>query len=317
MTLFTASLYLLCLAFLFASALFVYSRDPRSKLNAYYALLALALLAWVGTLFVFGSLPEGWTLLAVGRANFAAAALVATASCLFGAELAGRRLPRLSAVWIETALLALLSLGTPLVDRAETVLRGQHQTAYGPLFALYGVHVVAYLAGAVALAFLPPAGTADRTRRQLRLVGAGILATATVGVTANIVLPYWYGDFRFIHVGTLSTVLFLGAVGYAVFAYHLFSIRVIIRATFVLAGLLALALELYSLVLSFLAHLLPLGNAQERSFAATALVLVVNAFTQQPVRRRLERLIDGAYHRRYPYHVQVRPQRARPAQRMG
>ncbi len=310
MTLFTASLYLLCLAFLFASALFVYSRDPRSKLNAYYALLALTLLAWVGTLFVFGSLPEGRPLLAVGRANFAAAALVATTSCLFVAELAGRRLTRLSAVWIETALLGVLSLGTPLVDRAETVLRGQHQTAYGPLFALYIVHVVAYLAGAVDLAFLPPAGTADRTRRQLRLVGAGILATATVGVTANIVLPYWYGDFRFIHVGTLSTILLLAAVGYAVFAYHLFSIRVIVRATFVLAGLLALALELYGLVLSFLAHLLPLGSAGERSFAATALVLVVNAFTQEPVRRRLERVIDRAYYGQVP--VRARSRRAVP-----
>nr|ACX33976.1 predicted transmembrane protein [uncultured bacterium RM44] len=80
MTLFTASLYLLCLAFLFGSAVFVFSRNPRSPLNGYYALLAMALLGWVGTLFVFGSLPEGATLLIVGRANFAAAAVVVTAS---------------------------------------------------------------------------------------------------------------------------------------------------------------------------------------------------------------------------------------------
>ena len=89
MTLITASLYILCLAFLLGSALFVYSRNPRSRLNGYYALLALALLGWVGTLFVFDSLPEGSLLLAVGRANFAAAAVVATASCLFAAQLAG------------------------------------------------------------------------------------------------------------------------------------------------------------------------------------------------------------------------------------
>ncbi len=298
MTLFTASLYLFCLAVLFGSALFVYSRDPRSCLNGYYALLALALLAWVGTLFVFGSLPQGETLLVIGRINFAAAALVATASYLFVAQLAGRKITFLNAVWIETAAIVLLSLGTPLIDQAETVLSGQHQTAYGPLFALYIAHVVAFLAYAVILAFRPVLGGTDRRRRQLRLVGAGILATAVVGVTTNIVLPYWYGDFRFINVGTLSTILLLIAVAYAVFAYHLFSIHVIIRATFVLAGLLALALELYSLVLSFLAHLLPLGNAEERGFAATALVLVVNAFTQEPVRCRLERLIDRAYYKR-------------------
>ena len=102
-------------------------------------------------------------------------------------------------------------------------------------------------------------------------------------------------------------------MGYAVFAYHLFRIRVIVRATFVLAGLLALALELYGLVLSFLAHLLPLGGAEERSFAATALVLVVNAFTQEPVRRWLERLIDRAYYERYPGHAHGRPRPTAPA----
>ncbi len=314
MTLFTASLYLLCLAFLFGSALFVYSRNPRASLNASYALLALALLAWVGTLFVFGSLSQGQALLLVGRANFAAAALVATAACLFVAELAGRRITHRKAIWIETILLVLLSLATPHIDRAETVLRGQHQTAYGSLFTLYIVHVVFYLACAVLIAFLPPPGQANRIRRQLKLVGTGILATATVGVTTNIVLPYWYGDFRFIHVGTLSTILLLIAVGYAVFAYHLFSIHVIVRATFVLAGLLALALELYSLVLSFLAHLLPLGNVQERGFAATALVLVVNAFTQEPVRRRLERLIDRVYYKRSPGHTHAKSRRVAPAQ---
>jgi len=298
MTLVTASLYILCLAFLLGSALFVYSRNPRSRLNRYYALLALALLGWVGTLFVFGGLPEGRLLLTVGRANFAAAALVATASFLFVGELAGRRQSLLPVVWLETAILTVLSLATPLVDRAETVVRGQHTTAYGLLFAFYAVHVAAYLTGAVFLAFRSLPGATEKTRPQLLLVGAGILATALVGVTADIVLPYSSGDFRFINAGPLSTILFLLAMGYAVFAAHLFSLRVIIRAAFVYAGLITLALELYQLAVTFLARLLPLGSASERAFAATAIALIVNAFTQQPVRRCLERVIDGLAHSR-------------------
>ena len=292
MTLLTASLYLLCLAFLLGSAVFVCARDPRSRLNGCYALLALALLGWVGTLFVFGSLPEGRTLLLIGRLNFAAAAVAVTASFLFAAELAGRRPRLLSVLWLETALLTALSLGTPLIDRAETVVGGLHSTIYGPLFALYIVHIVGYLAGAVIVAFRAPVRAGRETRTQLRLVGSGTLATALAGVTANLILPYGFGDFRFIHVGTLSTILLLAAVAYAVFAYHLFSVRVIVRAAFVTAGLVALALELYSLALSSLSRLLPLGNAEQRHFAATALVLVVNAFTQQPVRRWLEQIVE-------------------------
>lgn len=298
MTLVTASLYILCLAFLLGSALFVYSRNLSSRLNRYYALLALALLGWVGTLFVFGGLPEGRLLLTVGRANFAAAALVATASFLFVGELAGRRQSLLPVIWLETGILTVLSLTTPLVDRAEAVVRGQHTTAYGSLFALYAVHVATYLAGSVFLAFRSLPRATERTRPQLLLVGAGILATALVGVGADIVLPYGLGDFRFINAGPLSTILFLLAMGYAVFAAHLFSLRVIIRAAFVYAGLITLALELYQLAVTFLARLLPFGSANERAFAATAIALIVNAFTQQPVRRWLERVIDGFAHSR-------------------
>ena len=296
MTLLMATLYLLCLAFLLGSALFVYSRNPQSRLHRYYALLALALLAWVGTLFVFGSLPEGQTLLTVGRANFAAAALVATASFLFAAQLAGRRIPYLPALWLETVILTLLSLVTPLVDKAETIQVGQHITEYGPLFALYSLHIVAYLASAVLIAFQSVSQAPPKARPQLRLVGIGILATALIGVTCNIVLPYSLGDFRLINIGPLSTILFLAAVGYAVFAAHLFSIRVIIRAAFVYAGVITLALELYQLAVTFLARLLPVGDQAERAFAATAIALSVNAFTQQPVRRWLEQTLDRLAH---------------------
>ena len=292
MTLLTASLYLLCLAFLLGSAVFIYTRDPRSRLHAYYALLALALLGWVGTLFVFGSLPEGTLLLTVGRANFAAAALVAMANFLFVAELAGLLLPLLRLLWLETLLLIAVSIASPLVDRAETVTQGQHLTTYGPLFVFYSLHIVAYLAGAVVAAFRSVSGALPGRRSLLRLVGGGILATALVGVTANIVLPFSSGDFRFINAGPLSTILFLAAIAYAVFAAHLFSIRVLIRAAFIYAGLITLALELYSLALSSLAKLLPFGDSTERAFAATAIALSINAFTQQPVRRWLERTLD-------------------------
>lgn len=120
-----------------------------------------------------------------------------------------------------------------------------------------------------------------------------------MALLTDVLLPYGFHVFALQDVGTLSTLLFPIAVGYAVFAYHLFQLRVIVRATFVLAGLVALALEVYQLSLSFLVHLLPLGNAGARDFAATAQVLTVNAFTQQPVRQWLEKLINHPHRRQH------------------
>ncbi|MBV9852107.1 MAG: hypothetical protein JO250_20775 [Armatimonadetes bacterium] len=294
MTLLTASLYLLCLAFLLGSALFVLSRDPRSRLNRLYALLALSLLGWAATLLAFAGQAAPAPLLLLGRLNFAAVPVAATAALLFVRELAGRPLRSQGWLWAETLALALASLLTGGVDRAERVVQGQHLTAYGPLFPLYLAHVVLLLTLAVLTALRPPPTALPQARRSLRLVGWGMLAAALVGLVTNALLPYSFGDFRWINAGPLATLLFLGSVGYAVFAYHLFSLRIIVRRALVLAGLVTLALELYQLAVTFLSHLLPFGDKEARGYAAATVALAVNAFTQQPVRQWLERLLDRA-----------------------
>ena len=297
MTLLTASLYLLCLAFLLGSALFVLSQNPRSRLHRLYALLALSLLAWAATLLAFSRGADPARLLLVGRLNFAAVLPAATAALLFVRELAGRPVRRQAWLWAETSVLALLTVLTGGVDRAETVAAGQHLTLYGPLFPPYLLHVVLLLGLAVSAALRPPTTALPQARQALRLVGFGMLAAALVGLVTNALLPFSFGDFRLIDAGPLSTLLFLACVGYAVFAYHLFSLRLIVRKALVLAGLVTLALELYQLSITFLSRLIPFGDKEARGYAATAVALTVNAFTQQPVRAWLERQVDNLFDR--------------------
>jgi len=310
-----AALYSLCLLLLTAFSLYVFCRNPHSRLNRYFALLALALLGWVASLFAFNFPLGSGALLWVGRLNFACIVFVATLGFLFVqaipvtkaaiketvAEMLRRHRTALW-LWAETALLGAVTLLTPLVDQAESVRHGQHLTLYGPLFALYMAHVLLLLGAAIFRAFCPPQDTPPEARGQLALIGGGFLATAAVTLVTNVVLPYAFQDFRLIHIGTLSTILFLAAAGYAVFARHLFNVRVIVRAAFVYAGLIALALELYQLAVTSLAHPLPFGDAADRGFAATAVALVINAFTQQPVRRWVERIIDAYYRKHHPRH---------------
>ncbi len=298
----TAALYGLCLLFLAAAALLIFAKDPHSRLHRHFTLLLLALLGWVGSLFVFG-LPLGLRLapeplLWLGRFNFACLVPAVLLSFLFVQDIAGRpsarqeRTPMTTWLCLETGLLFLLTLLTPLVDQAELVRAGQHVTLYGLLFAVYVLHLVALLGAALRAAFRPAPGASIETRSQLRLTGIGALATAAVALTTNVLLPSVFGNFHLIHIGTLSTIFFLLAVADAVFVHHLFDIRLVIRAAFVYAGLIALALELYQLALSFLIRLVPVGDQAQSHLAATAMVLVINAFTQQPVRRWLEGRID-------------------------
>lgn len=304
MSLVVASLYLLCLAFLFGSALYVFSRDPFSRLNSSYALLALSLFAWVGSLFVYNAQLENPALLYWGRVNFASATLIVPAVYLFVCTLAKQEMRGGKGVWLESGVLVLLSMFTGLVDKSERVLiGGEHVTTYGWLFPLYLIHIVGYIVLALRIAFRPPQTLPEVSHTQLRFVGIGVLVTGVVGITTNIVLPYFLHDFRFIDVGTLSTIFLLAMIAYTSVVHHLFNIRVILKATFVFTILIALTLELYQLAIEFLTHLLPLGDPTQRQVAATAIALTVNAFTHEFIRSWLERIADKLLSRKRRRHL--------------
>lgn len=291
MTLLVASLYLLITAFLFGSAIYILSRDPFARVNQAYAILALAQLGWVGSLFIFNATPVGPNLLWIGRANFAAAALVAPAVFAFVQALLTRRTRQAWWLLLETVIVAALSLSTGLVDRSETIQAGVHLTVYGALFPIYVLHLLLYLIPALYRALRPSPHLRDEQRKQARLVGVGILVTTVVGIATNVAIPYVSGNFKFINVGTLATVTALATIAYAACVHHLFKIRVVIRAALVFTMMIAFALELYQLAVGALTKLLPVGDPTQRHIAAAAVAFIINAFTQQPLKWWLERLV--------------------------
>ena len=194
--------------------------------------------------------------------------------------------------WVTLGF-ALVSMLTPLVDQEERVSQivGQaHETIYGPLFPLYVVHIVGMLGVAILLAFRErrQPGRKKHTQDQLMLLGVGILATGTVSVVTNVLIPYTRGDFRWIDIGPLSTLLLLIAVGYAVVRHQLFDIKILIRRAVVLGLALSLVLACYSaLVLLATDHL-----ASAESGGLTRFGVLVLAFSFDPIRRLLEKQID-------------------------
>jgi hypothetical protein len=289
-------LYALCSLLLAAASVFLLVRDNRSPVVRWFVAVCLALLIWVVTLFLFGRSDQAGYLLLVGRANFASVSLAVYFGWRFVRAVAGR--PRRShedyLLW-ASLLLACLSAATPWVDRAELVgvgVGGNHTTVYGPLFAIYVLHIIGLLVASVWTAFRSSGRlrVSDPTRRrdQLLLLGWGILATGGISLVTNALLPYALGDFRWIDLGPLSTLLFLLAVSYAVVRHQLFDIRVFVRRALVLGVALSLVLACYSaLVLLATDHL-----ASSESGGFTRFGVLVLAFSFDPIRRFLEKNID-------------------------
>lgn len=304
----TSVLYIVLLSSLALMGGLVLRRRPSDPLHRRFAATALALIGWLSTLHLLFHAGPGTPLTLVGRANFACILVAATTSFLFVCGLAGEALkPAWSrAIAIETSLLALLTVATPLVDRLESAAGGSHATAVGPLFPAFALHTVGFPVLAGILAYGARGAVGRRVRSQLALVGFGILATAAVNIVTGIVLPYGYGIFALEEWGALCVAAFAGAVGYAMLTERLFDIRIVVRRTVLFAILFALLEKAYSALVEGLVRSTPGLGPTERHLLSVAAVAVIAA-TYGPLRKwlepRLDRLLFGRRHRSSPRHV--------------
>ncbi len=189
--------------------------------------------------------------------------------------------------------MALVSFLTPWVDEAERVssVAGQsHQTVYGPLFPVYVLHIVCLLGGAILRAFgeRREGSHPQHIKDQLLLLGIGILSTGAVSIVTNVLIPYTTGDFSWIDIGPLSTLLLLLAVAYAVVRHQLFDIKILLRRTLVLGIALSFVLACYSALVLLATDKLSLSE----SGGVTRFGVLVLAFSFDPIRRLLEKQID-------------------------
>lgn len=286
-------LYGLAGTLLAAASIYILIRERRSASARWFVATCASLLGWVTTLYIFQHLSTPGLILLMGRLNFAAASLAVYAVYRLVRAVAER--PR---HWIDrflgliALLFALASSFTPWVDQAEIVspVAGFHLTHYGWLAPVYLLHIVLMLVAAVFLVLWErKEGHQPRhIRDQLLLLSIGIVSTGTISILTNIIIPYSWGDFTWIDIGPLSTVLLLLAVAYAVVRHQLFDIKVLIRRTLVLGIALSLVLACYSALVLLATDYL----ASSESGGLTRFGVLVLAFSFDPVRRLLEKSID-------------------------
>lgn len=289
-------LYALCALLLAVGSLWLTIREGRSASVRWFVATCLALLIWVVTLFLFGRSDDPSFILVVGRANFAAVSLAVYFGWRFVRALAQRpqRPMEIYGFWLSL-LLAGIALTTPWIDQAEIVVAGgRHITVYGFLFPLYVLHILAILAASIWTAFSssghPSTSSGHRSslRDQLLLIGWGIVMTGSISLVSNALLPATLGDFRWIDIGPLSTLVFLICVAYAVVRHQLFDIRVFVRRTLVLGVALSFVLAAYSALVLLATDTF----ASSESGGVTRFGVLVLAFSFDPIRRFLEKRID-------------------------
>lgn len=286
-------IYAAVVSALLGLAALVFLRGRRSPANRLFAVTCLALSVWIASLFYMLRLPEVPFLTAVGRLNFAAVLAAVAPAFLFTCALARVQLGRnaVFAVTAESAVLTLITLATPLVDRAEAVRVGVHVTETGPLLPLFALHVVGYPLAAGYLAYRRRSALTARVRSQLALVGAGIVATAAVNAVTGLLLPYGYGIFAYEEAGALAVAAFASCVGWAILTKRLFDVRIAIRRAVLYAVMFALIEKAYSALVDGAARAVA-GDSEVTRHLLSAGAVALIAATYSPFRRWLEPLLD-------------------------
>ena len=101
----------------------------------------------------------------------------------------------------------------------------------GPLYGLFVIYLVAILVLAMTRLEIGRRMAKKRYRIQARIIQIGVLLTAIIAMTTNLILPLLLGQNNLYWLASAATLVFVGSTAYSIARYSLFDIRVaVVRA---------------------------------------------------------------------------------------
>lgn len=174
-------------------------------------------------------------------------------------------------------------------DKVATVMPG-------PLYVVVVVFIVTMVALIVGRLF-KATHLSKRYRAQAQLILAGIVATASVALITNLLLPLVIGNNNLYWLASVSTLGFVFATAYAIVKEGLFDVRLAVMRSVTYAAALATIIGVYYAIVSFLAH--SILRDQEVVAAAVSPLAIIPALvlvlTFQPVKRFFDKLTNSLF----------------------
>lgn len=283
------SLVLLVVALGNAVLGFVVIYRHRQEEHQTFALTAFFVALWTLTnaLFRLSASSEAATLWA--QLSYVAALGTGAAFLHFAwsfPQPSGSRLER-KGLWSVAALIAALAFVPDAMIHRVDVSSRRIETAPGVyLVALFMLGTSAY---AFALFYHNQKHLRGRRRAQARLVLYGSALTAILGLFFNLALPL-AGDYRWVGLGPLCSLFFVGFSAYAIIAQQLFDVRLLIRRTFVYSMLLAALAGTFAVLEKGMEHLLLPLLGQGHSFSTDLVAALIVGFAADPLKRWLRHI---------------------------
>ena len=136
---------------------------------------------------------------------------------------------------ILTAAISFMTL-TPLVFQKVETTTAQGtviSVVNGPGIAIFSGYVALLIISGIAIIVHKTLRESGVVRRQLLVIGTGMVLSFTAIVTFNLILPAFFNDPRFLPLSSVFMFPFIAFVAYALLRYEILSVKVVATELFV------------------------------------------------------------------------------------
>lgn len=261
--------------------------NARQAANRTFALLAFSVALWVfaNALFRTATSPGTATLWAqlayVG--SLATAASFLHFSWLYPRHYIVSSVVK-AAIWLGAAALSALAFVPGFM--IETVDVSARRIVTGPGIYLLALFLLLTSASGFLFFLHTQARLRGRARAQARYVLYGSAVAAALGFGFNLLLPL-LNNYRWVWLGPLCSVFFVGCCAYSIVAARLFDVRLLIRRTLVYSFLLALLAGAFAALQAGAEHLLRPLLGRDGSLSPDLLAALLVGAVFDPLKRQL------------------------------
>jgi len=240
-----------------ALATLVLAKNPRGRVNRYFAFLALSLVGWTVTNYIsvhpilFDQLL--WIRLVMMWAAIMSMAMLLLTNIFPTGEAYYKRLTKI--VVIVGIVVALLALSPWLFTHIDTSA-GTVQPVPGPAMALFLPYIIGTLAASVFILFRRFFILKGRLKEHVRYALIGVMITFSLLAFLNFIIILIFHNTSFIILSPVFGLIFTASFAYGMIRYQLFDIRLIVARFIAYLLLLVFAGGLYgftAVVVSFFA----------------------------------------------------------------
>src|SRR3989344_6119136 len=226
----------------FLIALVSYFQSKKSQTNRAYALFALAVTIWGGSLALFLWTPNVWILDFLARLIYFSGGTIAPAFYYFTKLFQSSESEKIEKKNILIPVIVIFILyffSDSILKNYIITPSGARGYSYGPLWFLFDIYLFGFFALALYELLKKYRSIKDSALRiQITYITLGTYIVLPVATVTNILSPY-FGQFNFLWVGPTTTIIWVGLITYAIAKYNILNIKVI-------------AVEIFTVFITFL-----------------------------------------------------------------